>query len=183
MADIKPFTIAVPDNVLADLNTRLGLARFPRDELEEAGWEYGSPLKDIKRLTAYWKDKYSWRKAEAELNKLPQFTTTIQCTDFEPLQIHFLHLPSKRASAIPLLFVHGWPGSYIEATKIYTELANPPSPDAPAFHFVALSLPNYGFSAGSRKKGFALAQYAETCNRLMLKLGYKEYVTQGGDWG
>lgn len=183
MADIKPYTISVPDSELEDLKARLSLARFPHDELEGAGWDYGSPLADVKKYIAYWKDKYDWRKAEAELNKLPQYTTTIHCEGYEPLRIHFLHQPSDRANAIPLLFVHGWPGSYIEATKIIKPLSSPSSSEQPAFHFVALSLPNYGFSSGSKKKGFALAQYAETCNKLMLKLGYDEYVTQGGDWG
>lgn len=183
MADIKPYEISVSDADLEDLQTRLKLAKFPHDELEGSGWDYGSPLADVKRLAEYWKTKYDWRKAEAELNKLPQFITDIQCDGFEPLQIHFLHHKSNTANAIPLLFVHGWPGSFLEATKIYEKLADPDDASAPAFHFVALSLPNYAFSTGSKKKGFALAQYAETCNKLMLKLGYNEYVTQGGDWG
>lgn len=184
MADIKPFTISVADGQLEDLKARLSLAKFPQDELDGAGWDYGSPLQDVKRLTAYWRDAFDWRKAEAELNQHPHFTTSIQCTGFEPLQIHFLHQRSHVANAIPLLFIHGWPGSFLEALKIYKPLTDPgPNSKAPAFHFVALSLPNYGFSSGSKKKGFSIAQYAETCNRLMIKLGYTEYVTQGGDWG
>ncbi|KPI43493.1 putative epoxide hydrolase [Cyphellophora attinorum] len=184
MSDIKPFTISVPDQALDDLKKRLSLAKFPHDELDGAGWDYGAPLDDVKRLTAYWRDAYDWRKAEAALNQHPHFTTSIQCVGFEALQIHFIHQRSHVADAIPLLFVHGWPGSFLEALKIYKPLTDPgPNSSAPAFHFVALSLPNYAFSSGSKKKGFALAQYAETCNRLMLKLGYNEYVTQGGDWG
>ncbi|KAL6247466.1 hypothetical protein RBB50_005812 [Rhinocladiella similis] len=193
MTDIQPFTISIPDSALSDLKTRLSLARFP-DEIDGAGWDYGAPLADIKRLTTYWKDKYDWRAAESKLNALPQYTTTIQCDGFDPLRIHFIHAKSSRKNAVPLLFVHGWPGSFIEATKIWDKLSSPSTstssnggsvsdPDAPAFHFVALSLPNYGFSEGVKKKGFALSQYAETCNKLMLKLGYEEYVTQGGDWG
>lgn len=183
MADIKPFTISVPDEAVEDLKTRLSLAKFPNDELDGAGWDYGTPLAVVKRFAAYWRDTYDWRVAEAELNQHPHFTTTIQCDGYEPLQIHFLHQRSKVEHAIPLLFIHGWPGSFMEALKIYKQLADPDHHNAPAFHFVALSLPNYGFSSGSRKKGFALAQYAETCNKLMLKLGYTQYVTQGGDWG
>jgi pimeloyl-ACP methyl ester carboxylesterase len=183
MADVQPFTISIPDSSLSDLKTRLSLARFP-DEIDGAGWDYGAPLEDVKRLTNYWKDQYNWREAEKKLNTVPQYTTTIQCDGFEPLRIHFIHAKSDRKNAIPLLFVHGWPGNFLEATKIWDKLSSPElSSDAPAFHFVALSLPNYGFSEGSKKKGFALAQYAETCNELMLKLGYTEYVTQGGDWG
>jgi pimeloyl-ACP methyl ester carboxylesterase len=92
-----------------------------------------------------------------------------------------LHKSSNVENAIPLLFVHGWPGSFLEVTKIIDEL--PKGDGQPSFHIIAPSLPNYGFSEGTKKKGFAIEQYAETCNRLMMKLGYNEYVTQGGDWG
>lgn len=183
MADIKPFTISVPDEAIQDLKARLALAKFPHDDLDGAGWDYGTPLPVVKRFTEYWRDTYDWRSAEAELNTHPHFTTSIQCEGFEPLQIHFLHQKSPVQNAIPLLFIHGWPGSFLECLRIYQRLSNPEDPNFPAFHFVALSLPNYGFSTGSQKKGFALAQYAETCHKLMLKLNYPQYVTQGGDWG
>ena len=184
MADINPFTISIPDSSLSDLYTRLSLARFP-DELDDAQWDYGSPLADIKRLTTYWKDTFDWRAAEKKLNHLPHFTTPITVSGFTPaLQIHFLHQISPNKNAIPLLFVHGWPGSFLEATKILHPLSHPPAgSDHPAFHVVAPSLPNYGFSSGPKQKGFALAQYAEVCHNLMHKLGYTNYVTQGGDWG
>ncbi|KAK5063115.1 hypothetical protein LTR84_005191 [Exophiala bonariae] len=184
MADIQPFTISIPDSALEDLKLRLSLAKFP-DELDGAEWEYGSPLADVKRLTAYWKDKHDWRAAEKQLNKMPQFTTSITVDGFDPLTIHFIYQKSARANATPLLFVHGWPGSFIEASKIWERLSSPEAgaTSAPAFDFVALSLPGYGFSETAKKKGFALAQYAETAHKLMLKLGYDEYVTQGGDWG
>jgi len=181
MADIHPYTISVPDSSIEDLKARLALAKFP-DELDGAGWDYGAPLADVKRFTAYWRDQYDWRRAEKKFNELPNFITDIQCDGFEPLKIHFIHQKSSVKDALPLLFVHGWPGSFIEASKIYDKLAEP-GRAGPAFHFVALSLPNYGFSEGPKKKGFALAQYAETGHKLMLKLGYDEYVTQGGDWG
>ncbi|KAJ9614261.1 hypothetical protein H2200_002397 [Cladophialophora chaetospira] len=183
MADIEPFTIAIPDSDLADLHTRLSLARFP-DELDDSAWDYGAPLADVKRITAYWKDSFNWRVAEKKLNGLPQFRTSITVDGFAPLKIHFLHKKAAVANAIPLLFVHGWPGSFLEVTKIIDQLANlTPGSNDPAFHVVALSLPSYGFSEGPKRKGFALAQYAQTCNKLMLKLGYPQYVTQGGDWG
>lgn len=184
MADIKPFSISIADSGLQDLQLRLSLARFP-DELDGAGWDYGSPLADIKRLTAYWKDSFDWRAAEKKLNRMPQFTTAISVDGFEsPLNIHFIHQKSSVANAIPLIYIHGWPGSFYEGSKIWSTLANPPEgSDAPAFDFVALSLPGYGFSTTVKTKGFALAQYAETAHKLMLKLGYDEYVTQGGDWG
>ena len=180
MTEVTPYRIDVTDWQLDDLKQRLALGKFP-DELEEAGWEYGAPLADIKRLLAYWRDHFDWLKAQEKLNRLPHFVTEIQCSGFESLKIHFLHKKSYVEGAIPLLFVHGWPGSFLEVIKIINGLSE--SGKQPAFHVVALSLPNFGFSEGTKKRGFAVEQYAETCNKLMLKLGYSQYVTQGGDWG
>ncbi|KAK3945109.1 Alpha/Beta hydrolase protein [Diplogelasinospora grovesii] len=182
MADIKPYTITVPQACIDDLKQRLGLARFP-DELDAAEWDMGAPLADVKRLAQHWKDDYDWKAQEEELNKLPHFVADIQCEGFEPLAIHFIHQPSKVKNAIPLLFIHGWPGHFGEVIKILGPLGGGDGISTPAFHIVAPSLPNFGFSQGTKKRGFALEQYAETMNKLMLKLGYNEYVTQGGDWG
>jgi pimeloyl-ACP methyl ester carboxylesterase len=180
---INSFTICVPDAALNDLKLRLSLARFP-GELEGTDHNYGVPLGDVKRFTAYWKDKFDWRANEKKLNMMPQFTTTLKAEGFAPLKIHFVHQRSQVPTAIPLLFVHGWPGSFMEAGKIFDKLAGPTTDSrAPSFHFVALSLPNFGFSDGVKEPGFALQQYADICHKLMLKLGYKQYVTQGGDWG
>jgi len=176
----KPYKIDVPQSKVDVLNKKLSLAEFP-DELEGAGWDLGSPLADVKRLTKAW-EQFDWRKAEQKLNELPHFTTDIEIDGFETLNVHFIHQKSDRKGAIPLLFVHGWPGSFIEVTEILPLLAHRDK-NSPAFHVVAPSLPNYGFSQGVSKRGFALAQYAETCHKLMLQLGYDEYVTQGGDWG
>ena len=82
MADITPYQIAVPEEQIIDLKQRLALAKFPKDELDGAGWDYGSPLSDIRRLSAYWRDRFDWRKAETELNRLPHFTTSVQCDGF-----------------------------------------------------------------------------------------------------
>ncbi|KAI1078342.1 alpha/beta-hydrolase [Whalleya microplaca] len=183
MADIKHYNIAIEDSRLEDLKLRLSLARFP-DELDGAGWEMGAPLADVKRLAKYWQESYDWKKAERELNKIPHFVTDIQCDGFEPLAIHFIHVRSKVKGAIPLLFIHGWPGHFEEVLKVLKPLAEDgDGVDRPAFDVVAPSLPNFGFSQGTKKRGFAMEQYAETMNKLMLKLGYSEYVTQGGDWG
>ena len=182
MASYSPYTISIEDSQIADLKQRLSLARFP-DELDGAGWNLGSPLSDVKRLTQYWLEDFNWRKAEKELNQFPHFTTKIQCQGFEELSIHFLYKKSKAKGAIPLIFVHGWPGSFIEVTKVLNLLVDPP-PGQAAFDVVAPSLPNYGFSEGTKKRGFAPEQYGETLHKLMAeKLGYQQYVTQGGDWG
>ncbi|KAI4143507.1 MAG: hypothetical protein L6R39_004548, partial [Caloplaca ligustica] len=179
MASIEPFTVSVPDSQLERLSQKLSDANFP-DELDEAGWDYGAPLADIKRLTKYWREKYDWRNAEAKINELPNFKTPIEVDGFGSLDIHFVHQKSPIEGAIPLLFAHGWPGSFLEVQKILPLLT---SSTTPSFHVVAPSHPNFGFSAGVTKRGFALPQYAETCHKLMLKLGYTRYVTQGGDWG
>ncbi|KIW11520.1 hypothetical protein PV08_10821 [Exophiala spinifera] len=180
-SSIEPYTISVPDSQLHDLNVRLDLARFP-DELDEAGWDLGVPLSEIRRVSSYWRDTFNWRKVEQELNKLPHFITSIQAEGYENLKIHFLHKKSNRRGAIPLLFVHGWPGNFLEATKIINDLTSDLE-ECVSFDVVAPSLPNFGFSEGSKKRGFSQEQYAETLHKLMLRLGYNEYVTQGGDWG
>ncbi|KAA1474207.1 alpha/beta-hydrolase [Dentipellis sp. KUC8613] len=172
----NPFTISIPDDALALLHQKLALTRFP-DELDDADWEYGAPLADVKRL-----DGYDWRKAEAQLNTLPMFTRGIPVDGFGELNMHYVHQKSAVERAIPLLFVHGWPGSFIEVRKILP-LLTAEEEGKPSFHVVALSLPGFGFSEAPKKRGFGLVQYAEVAHKLMLALGYEEYVTQGGDWG
>ncbi|PBK90355.1 alpha/beta-hydrolase [Armillaria gallica] len=177
-----PFKISIPDDELKLLQQKLSLLRLP-DELEGSGKKYGVPLKDIKRLVARWRDGFDWRAQEAALNaELPQFTQDIEVDGFGVLNIHYVHKKSEVEGAVPLLFVHGWPGSFIEVRKILPLLTSS-SPDHPSFHVVALSLPGYGFSEDSKKQGFRLAQYAEVAEKLMVALGYNEYITQGGDWG
>ena len=139
----------------------------------------GVPLSDMQHLAKYWRHEFSWRKAEKKINELPHFITTIQCEGYEPLNIHFLHKKSPVKAAIPLLFVHGWPGNFLEATKIIDALSIQ-TPDQVSFHVVAPSLPNFGFSEGTKKRGFSVEQHAETLHKLMLRLGYDQYVTQGG---
>ncbi|KAF7777680.1 hypothetical protein Agabi119p4_3752 [Agaricus bisporus var. burnettii] len=178
----KPFKITIPDEDLKLLKTKLESTRFP-DELEGAKRDYGVPLADVQRLVAYWKDQFNWRDHETQLNEdLPQFTRDIEVEGFGTLNIHYVHKKSSVSSAIPLLFMHGWPGSFLEVRKILPLLIAD-SPDHPSFHVVAPSLPGYGFSEAPKKKGFTLDQIAEVGHKLMLALGYDEYVTQGGDWG
>ncbi|PPQ94344.1 hypothetical protein CVT25_000400 [Psilocybe cyanescens] len=177
-----PFKIAISDEQISRLRQKLAMAVFP-DELDDAGWDYGAPLVDIRRLVARWQDGYDWRKHEAQLNEeLPQFTRDIEVDGFGKLNIHYIHKKSEVVNAIPLLFVHGWPGSFYEIRKILPLLLKGSS-EQPSFHVVTFSLPGFGFSEAPKKKGFELAQFAEVGNKLMLALGYNEYVTQGGDWG
>ncbi|KAJ6498723.1 Alpha/Beta hydrolase protein [Mycena vulgaris] len=176
------FRIAIPDQQLDELRQKLKLTRLP-DELEDAGWEYGAPLTDIRRLIERWQNGYDWRENEAQINaELPQFTRDIAVTSHGTLNIHYVHQKSEVPDAIPLLFVHGWPGNFLEVRKILPLLVES-SPDHPSFNVVALGLPGYGFSEAPKTKGFRLDQYAEVGHKLMLALGYNEYVTQGGDLG
>lgn len=179
---MSQYRINVPDSAIERLKAKLEHATFP-DELDAVDqWPYGAPLKEVKQLAEYWKNDFDWRKAEADLNDtLPQYTTSITPEGFDPIDLHYVHQPSPNPNAIPLIFVHGWPGSFIEVKKILPALSQ--SVDGPSFHVVAPSLPNFGFSGAVRKPGFNLEKYAETCHKLMLQLGYNEYVTQGGDWG
>ncbi|KAF9260263.1 alpha/beta-hydrolase [Marasmius fiardii PR-910] len=176
------FEINVPEESISLLKQKLELTRLP-DELDEAGWDYGVPLSDIRRLVARWKDGYDWRKYEKELNdELPQFTRGIEVEGHGVLNVHYVYKESQAKGAIPLLFVHGWPGSFIEVRKILPLLTDVKE-GQPSFHVVALGLPGYGFSEPAKKRGFDITKYAEVGHKLMLALGYNEYVTQGGDWG
>lgn len=185
MASIKPFKISVPDSDIERLKTKLALTTFPQDVDFSDSWNYGAPLKDIKRLVSYWQDGFDWRAAEAKLNaELSQFTTTVPVSQgFGDVEVHFVHQRSDRPDSIPILFCHGWPGSFLEVVKILPLLVKPTGPDQPSFHVVAPSLPNFGFSGKVTTSGFGPLQYAEVCHKLMLRLGYDRYVTQGGDWG
>jgi hypothetical protein len=148
-------------------------------QLDEAGWEYGAPLADIKRLTEYWENGFDWRAQEAKLNELPNFRKGIKVDGFHEVDIHYVHQKSQSPDAIPLLFIHGWPGSYIEVTKLLSALQQ--STNGVSFHVVAPSLPNYGWSQGVKQNGFGLKQYATVCHNLMISLGYDHYVTQGAN--
>ncbi|THY55941.1 alpha/beta-hydrolase [Aureobasidium pullulans] len=181
MSDIKLYNISVPQAKIDRLQQKLAVVNLP-DELDDAGWDYGAPLGDIKKLVTYWQNDYDWRKHEAKLNELPNYVTGVEVEGFGDLQIHFIHQQSAVKNAVPLLFCHGWPGNFTEVSKVLPLLADT-GEGAPAFHVVAPSLPNFGFSEGVKKRGFGLPQYAEVCHKLMLKLGYKQYATQGGDWG
>ncbi|KAI0747811.1 epoxide hydrolase [Daedaleopsis nitida] len=177
----QPFTLSVPDADLDLLRKKLELVRFP-DELEGVGWDYGVPLADVKRVIAHWRNGFDWRAAEAKINQLPMYTQDIEVEGHGSLNIHFVHQKSESPNAIPLLFVHGWPGHFLEVRKLLP-LLTASSPDHPSFHVVAPSLPGFAFSEAPHKPGFAGYQYAETLNKLMVSLGYNEYVYQGGDFG
>ena len=176
-----PFTIAVPDSVLADLRERLARVRWP-DEAPDAGWRYGTDLAYMKALVAYWRDGYDWRKNEAALNRFRQFTAPVAGID-----VHFIHEPGVGPDPMPLLISHGWPGSVLEFHKIIPMLTDPArfgGDPADAFTVVAPSLPGYGFSFRPNQPRFGVSEIADAFAALMTDvLGYARFGAQGGDWG
>jgi pimeloyl-ACP methyl ester carboxylesterase len=177
---ISPFEIRVSDEVLADLRERLARTRWP-DQIEAAGWDYGSELGYVKELCAYWRDKFDWRAQETALARYPHFTTRI-----DGQRLHFLHARSKEKAAFPLILTHGWPGSVLEFMKILPLLTDPAAHGGraeDAFHVVCPSLPGYGFSGPTRERGWDTQRIAEAEIELMRRLGYARYGAQGGDWG
>lgn len=167
---IEPFTIDIPQADLDDLADRLARTRWP-DELPGVGWDYGIPLARMKELADHWRTAYDWRKHEARLNELPQYTTEI-----DGQNIHFVHVRSTREDALPLILTHGWPGSFLE----FLDVIQPLSAE---FHLVIPSIPGFGFSGPTHEKGWGVDRVARAWAELMSRLGYDRYGAQGGDWG
>ncbi len=177
---MKPFSIAVPDPVLLDLRARLRSTRWP-NQLEGAGWDYGTELGYLQELCGYWHDSFDWRAQEARLNRWEQFTEEIDGEN-----IHFLHARSREEGALPLVITHGWPGSIVEFTKVIEPLRDPAAHGGrpgDAFHVVCPSLPGYAFSGPTRSRGWSPSRVARAWASLMGRLGYPRYGAQGGDWG
>jgi epoxide hydrolase len=176
----EPFDVHVDAAVLDDLRHRLGHTRLP-DQIEGTGWEYGTPAAYVRELVDYWRDEYDWRAQEARLNELDHFRTRI-----DGQSIHFVHARSPRDDALPLLLLHGWPGSIVEFLDVIPRLVDPErhgGDAAHAFHVVAPSLPGYGFSEATRTRGWTPSRIAAAFSELMSRLGYARYGAQGGDWG
>jgi len=177
---IRPFHISVPEEQLLDLRHRIATTRWPDRETVGDGSQ-GIPLAKLKLLVAYWGSDYDWRKAEAKLNALPQFMTTIDGVD-----IHFIHVRSRHPNAMPLIMTHGWPGSVFELLKTVGPLTDPTAyggrPED-AFDLVMPSMPGYGFSGKPTDIGWGPDRIARAWAELMKRLGYTRYVAQGGDWG
>lgn len=184
--EVTPFKIQIPDSELELLRKKLELARLP-DYQADTAWgeesEGGVTASLMRDTVQHWKTSYDWRAEEARLNEMPQFTTQVEIKGFDPLTVHFVHaraVPSAGAGAggaIPLLFLHGWPGSFMEVQRILPTLLEA------GFDVVAPSLPGYGFSSYPRQAEFKVTHHAEAFDLVMAKLGYSQYVVQGGDWG
>lgn len=178
--DIQPFHISVPQADLDDLNVRLERTRWP---VQVAGtdWERGVPVPYLKRLADYWRDRFDWRAQEARLNALPQFTT-----DIDGQRLHFVHVRSGAANAVPLLLLHGYPGSVVDFLEVIGPLSDPEAYGGlptDAFHVVAVSLPGLGLSPRVLEPGWNLFRTTQAVAELMRRLGYERYAVQAGDAG
>jgi pimeloyl-ACP methyl ester carboxylesterase len=179
-AETRPFHLEIREEQMDDLRRRIAATRWPSKELVPDRSQ-GVQLAMLRELARYWETDYDWRKAEAKLNAVPQFTTEI-----DGLDIHFIHVRSPHENAMPLIMTHGWPGSVIELLEVAAPLTDPTAHGgdaADAFHLVLPSLPGYGFSAEPTEVGWDLGRTARAWAELMHRLGYTRYVAQGGDLG
>ena len=177
---IEPFHLAIRDEDLSDLRYRIDRTRWPDKETVE-DWSQGAPLAKVKALVEYWGTAYDWRRCEAMLNEFGQFHTPI-----DGISVHFLHVRSPHADALPIILTHGWPGSVIEFHKVIAPLTRPDEygGDAgDAFHVVVPSLPGFGFSDKPTLASWTVPRIARAWSGLMRRLGYERFVAQGGDWG
>jgi pimeloyl-ACP methyl ester carboxylesterase len=179
-SDIRPFRFKVSDAELSDLRRRIKATKWPERETV-ADDSQGVRLATIRSLATYWGTAYDWRRCETRLNAVPQFITEI-----DGLDIHFIHVRSKHEGALPVIVTHGWPGSIIEQLKIIEPLTNPTAHGgsaSDAFHVVIPSLPGHGFSGKPTTTGWDPIRIARAWPVLMRRLGYTQFVAQGGDWG
>jgi pimeloyl-ACP methyl ester carboxylesterase len=179
-AQIEPFRIDIPRRDLDDLGARLAATRWP-DEVAGAGTGYGMPLGTTRRLAEHWRTSYDWRAHEAQLNEFPQYRTTI-----DGQTIHFLQVQSAEPDALPLLLLHGWPGSVLEFAGMIGPLTDPKAhggDPSRAFHVVVPSLPGYGFSGPTAAPGWDSSRMARAFSTLMDRLGYQRWGAVGGDTG
>src|SRR5512144_1194663 len=177
---IRPFQVTFPEAELTELRRRINATRWPERETVTDATQ-GVQLATMQALASYWATEYDWRKIEAKMNALPQFITEI-----DGLAIHFIHVRSKHENALPLIVTHGWPGSIIEQMKIVDPLTNPTAHGgsaSDAFDVVIPSMPGYGFSGKPTTPGWDEAHIAHAWATLMKRLGYTQFVAQGGDWG
>src|SRR5215218_8220291 len=177
---VRDFHIDVPEEKLVDLRRRIAATQWPEKETVE-DQSQGPRLATMQALARYWAEEYDWRKCEAKLKALPHFITEI-----DGLDIHFIHVRSKHENALPLIVLHGWPGSIIEQLKIVDPLTNPTAHGASAsdaFHVIIPSMPGYGFSGKPTETGWGPERMGRAWAELMQRLGYTRYVAQGGDWG
>jgi pimeloyl-ACP methyl ester carboxylesterase len=177
---IVPFRVSVPQDAIDDLKLRLRMVRFPEQETAP-DWAQGVPLEKAEALIDYWRDNYDWRRFERRINAVPQYRTEI-----DGLGIHFIHVRSKHAGALPMILTHGWPGSIVEFLDVIGPLTDPTKHGGlaeDAFDVVIPSLPGFAWSDKPSETGWTVERTARAWATLMQRLGYTRWVAQGGDWG
>ncbi|MGK5550575.1 epoxide hydrolase family protein [Actinomadura kijaniata] len=177
---MRSFRVEIPQSDIDDLKRRIADTRWP-DEIPGVGWDRGVPLGYLKELAEYWRTTYDWRAAEARLNEFPHFLTEIDGTN-----VHFMHIRSAEADALPLIMTHGWPGTVAEFLEVIGPLTDPVAhggDPGDAFHLVIPSIPGYAFSGPTGQTGWDTGRVANAWKELMHRLGYDRYAVQGGDWG
>lgn len=177
---VQEFSINISDEAIADLQSRLARTRFP-DQLEGTSWQYGTEKNTLSELIAYWREDFDWREQEAMLNAFDQ-----QLVEVDGLSLHTIHQRSNNPDAIPLLLVHGWPGSIAEFHKLIGPLTDPEAhggESIDSYHVIAPSLPGFGFSEAPKDQGYSPERIALLLAGLMQALGYERYALAGGDWG
>lgn len=177
---LVPFTINIPDSAVADLHSRLAAVRWPCS-IDDESWDDGASLSFMRRLADHWLYRFDWRLQERRLNRLPQFTATI-----DDQAVHFVHRRGVGPCPMPIVITHGWPGSFVEIERLIPLLADPGAhggDPADAFHVVVPSLPGYGFSPAPKRRGIGSREIALLWHKLMAELGYHRFAAQGGDIG
>ena len=176
-----PYRIEIPQEALDDLDRRLAATRWPGEMPGAGGWERGVPAAYLRELAEFWRTRYDWRAAEAELNRFPQFTVEI-----DGANVHFLHVRSPEPDAVPMIITHGWPSSFVEYLDVVGPLTDPRAhggDPADAFHLVIPTLPGFGLSGPLSEPGWDMPRVAAAWAQLMARLGYDRYLAQGGDFG
>ena len=177
---IKPFKLRVSNRKIKEIYNKV--KKYPWSNIQDMdGWEHGTNLKYLRKISKYWVTKFNWRKQEKKINRFSNYLTKI-----DGINIHFIREKGSGSNPMPLLILHGWPGSIIEFLDIIEKLAHPErfgGKKEDSFDVIAPSLPGFGFSESS-KKPIGPRKIAKIMNKLMSKkLGYKKYLSQGGDWG
>ena len=178
--EVRPFTVDIPSELLFDLKKRLQSTRY-FISLEKSEWEYGAKVKYMKEIIDYWLNKYSWGTHQQQINQYPHFKT-----DIDGISLHFVYVKPDKGTTqgktvLPLLLLHGWPGSFYEFYKtipLFTQITK-----NIGFEVIIPSLPGYGFSSAAKKKGLSTIHVAKIMHKLMVRLGFESYYVQGGDWG
>jgi len=174
---MQAFKIQIADKDIDYLQQRLANTRWGASTTQ-SGWEKGVPVDYLRKVADYWLNNFDWKREEARLNQYPHFITEI-----EGQPIHYLHIKSSRANAVPLMLIHGWPGSFADFTRVIEPLSNPQDPGQIAFDLVIPSIPGFGFSIPVKEKGYNMFRIATTFATLMAQLGYEKFAVHGGDMG